>query len=62
MSTAKEEARKLIDGLPDDATWEDVQHQVELRQKIEEARQQIASGESFSTEEVKARLGEWLES
>ena len=33
MATAfiKEEAHRLIDGLPDDATWDDVLHQFALR-------------------------------
>jgi len=61
MSTAKDEVRKLLDRLPDDATWEDVRQQLALRQKIEEARREVAAGDTLSTEEVESRLAKWLE-
>jgi flagellar biosynthesis component FlhA len=31
----KQEARRLIDKLPDDATWDDVMHEIYVRQAIE---------------------------
>ena len=36
MSTAtvKEEARRLVEQLPDDATWEDLQYQIDFRQAV----------------------------
>jgi hypothetical protein len=34
--SAKEEARRLIDGLPDDATWEDIDYQIYVHHKIEQ--------------------------
>ena len=33
--TVKEEARKLIDRLPDNATWEDLQYEIYFRQAVE---------------------------
>ena len=37
MATAniKEEARKLIDKMPDDSTWDDLMHKIYVRQAIE---------------------------
>ena len=37
MSAAniKEEARKLIENLPDDSTWEDLMYQIYVRESIE---------------------------
>ena len=35
MSNFKEEARKLIDSLPDDSTWDDLMHAIYVRQVIE---------------------------
>jgi hypothetical protein len=31
----KEEARRLIEGLPDNATWDDVMHEIHARQAVE---------------------------
>lgn len=31
----KEEARRLIEKLPDDATWDDVMHEIYVRQAVE---------------------------
>jgi hypothetical protein len=38
MPTAKEEIRRLIETLPDDATWEDVQYSIYVRERIERGR------------------------
>ena len=34
-STVKEEARRLVEQLPDDATWEDLQYQIYFRQAVQ---------------------------
>jgi hypothetical protein len=34
METAKEEVRRILDSLPDDATLEDIQHRIYVRQAI----------------------------
>ena len=34
METAKEEVRRILDSLPDDATLEDVQYRIYVRQAI----------------------------
>jgi hypothetical protein len=36
MSTAKEEIRKMLDQLPDDASFEDIQYHIYVREKIED--------------------------
>jgi hypothetical protein len=33
METAKEEVRKLLDQIPDDASFEDIQYHIYVRQK-----------------------------
>lgn len=37
MATTKDEVRKLIDQLPDDATWEDIQYSIYVRERVEGA-------------------------
>ena len=53
----KEEAVKVVEGLPDDATWEDVLYAVYVRQAIEEGIAEADAGLGFSTEEVLRHLG-----
>ena len=37
MSLVKEEARKLIEKLPENATWDDVLYEFAMRKKLSEA-------------------------
>lgn len=56
-STIKEEAAKLIQQLPEQATWDDVMYEIYVRQKIEEGIKAADSGKVLSHEEVKLRFG-----
>lgn len=38
MATAKEEIRRMLDILPEDATWDDVQHSIYVRERLERGR------------------------
>ncbi|MBI5289434.1 MAG: hypothetical protein HY873_10740 [Chloroflexi bacterium] len=62
MRTAKEEARELLDTLPDDVTLDGIAMELQLRASILRGLQQVARGEGVSHEEVKRRLSSWLES
>ena len=35
QTTIKEEARRLVERLPEDVTWEDLQYEIYFRQAIE---------------------------
>lgn len=52
----KSEARRLVDGLPDNATWDDLAYGVYLRQSIEAGRRDIAAGRFVKHEEVVERV------
>ena len=56
-STIKEEAAKLIQELPDQATWDDLMYEIYVRQKIEEGIKAAGAGNLLSHEEVKRRFG-----
>jgi hypothetical protein len=64
MATAKEEIRKIIDALPDDATWEDVQYAVYVRERVERGRQEALQEklqiDSKDQDEVEIRMQQWL--
>ena len=56
-STVKEEARRLIDRLPDDATWEDIQYEVYVRQAIEAGLRDSREGRTVPVDEARRRFG-----
>lgn len=56
-ATVREEARRLAEQLPDDATWEDVLYQVYVRQSVEAGLEDVRAGRLIPTDEVRRRLG-----
>lgn len=53
----REEAQRLVEQLPDDATWEDLLYQIYVRQSIEAGLADSRAGRVVSVQEVKKRLG-----
>lgn len=53
----KEEARRLIEKLPDDATWGDVMHEIYVRQSIEAGIADSEAGRLTSVEDVRSKFG-----
>lgn len=56
MKSAKQEAREVIDGLPDSATWDEVMYELYVRQKIAEGIKAADGGRVVPHEEVKKRF------
>jgi hypothetical protein len=61
MKTAKDEVRALLDKLPDDASLNDIQYHIYVRQKIERGLEAIRKGNVIPQEEIEKRLARWLE-
>lgn len=53
----KPEARPVVEALPDDATWDDLLHRVNMRQAIETGLQDFQEGRSVSIAAVRYQLG-----
>ena len=53
----REEARKLIDKLPDDSTWDDLMREIYVRQAIEAGLADSEAGRTTIVEEVRAKFG-----
>jgi hypothetical protein len=53
----KDEARRLIERLPDDATWEDLQYQIYFRQAVEAGLKDANEGRKVSLDEARRRFG-----
>jgi predicted transcriptional regulator len=60
MRTAKEEVRRMLDQIPDDATFEDIQYHIYVREKIERGLKDIQEGHLLSQEEAEQRMSKWL--
>ncbi len=55
-SNIKGEARRLIDQLPQDSTWDDPMHKIYVRQAIEAGLADSEAGRTMDVEEVRARF------
>jgi len=61
MLSAKKEVQRLLERLPDDASLEDIQYHIYVRQKILRGLEDVEEGRTLSEEEVEARMSKWLE-
>lgn len=55
--TVKEEARRLVERLSDDASWEDLQYEIYVRQAIEAGLKDSREGRTVPLEEARCRFG-----
>ncbi len=53
----KEEAKKLIENLPEDSTWDDLMYQIYIRQAIESGLQDSQEGKVISIEQLQEKFG-----
>ena len=60
METAKEQVQQILAALPEDATLEDIQYHIYVRQKIEQGLADVEAGRVVSHAEVQQRLAKWL--
>ena len=60
MSEIKDAVRQVMETLPEDATWDDVEYHLYVRRKIENGLKDIAEGRTLSMEEVRHRLDKWI--
>lgn len=56
MGIAKEEAKKIIDRLPDQATWDDIMYQLYVQKKIDKGLRAAEDGKVISHKEAKMRI------
>jgi predicted transcriptional regulator len=56
-TSIKNEAKRLIDSMPDDATWDDLMHEIYVRQTIEKGLADSRAGRVSSVAEVREKYG-----
>ena len=60
-ATVKEEIRRMLDILPDDVSWEDIQYSIYVRERIERGRREADEGKVIDQEEIESRMKRWPE-
>lgn len=55
--SVKEQAKRLVESLDDQATWEDLVYWIYLQESVERGRQDIREGRTTTTQELRSRLG-----
>jgi hypothetical protein len=60
MSNAKAEVRAMIEGLPEDASLEDIQYHLYVLEKVKCGIDRAETEGAVTHEDAKARLRKWL--
>jgi len=60
MGKVKEDIRYLLETLPDDVSYEDVQYHIYVQQAVQKGIDASESGDVISQEEVERRMSKWL--
>ena len=57
MTMTKDKAHTLVDRMPDNATWDDLMHEIYVREVIEQGLADSQAGKTTSVREVRAKYG-----
>ena len=57
LAMKKDDAHKLVDRLPDNATWDDLMHEIYVREAVEAGLADSRAGRTTSVLEVRAKFG-----
>jgi len=60
MAVVKQEAQEMIQNLPDNCTYEDIQYHLYVVEKIKNGMSRAKSGEVSSHQDAKKRMSKWL--
>jgi hypothetical protein len=56
-TSVKQEARRMIEELAEDATWDDLMYRIYVRQAIESGLEDSDANRTLDVKEVRARFG-----
>jgi len=57
MGTIKDDARRLVEKLPEDSTWDDLMHEIYVRQAIEAGLADSKANRTTDVEQLRSRFG-----
>lgn len=53
----KDQAHMLVDKMPDNSTWDDLMHEIYVREAIEQGFADSKAGRTKDVKEIKAKYG-----
>jgi predicted transcriptional regulator len=59
MKTAKEEIKEMLEKLPDNVSFEEIQYHIYVQEKIEHGLNEVREGRVVSQEEAEKRMAKW---
>jgi hypothetical protein len=62
MGSPKDEVNSLLQKLPDDASFEDIQYHLYVLEKVRRGLERADAEGSISHDDAKERFGKWLAS
>ena len=60
MGSAKQEVREMLDTLPDDVSYEDIQYHLYVLDKVRRGLEDARVNGTLTQEEVESRFSKWL--
>ena len=60
MNSAKQEVRSLLQKLPDNCSFEDIQYHLYVIEKVNKGLKRAKKEGVLSQQEVEKRLGKWI--
>ena len=57
MMMSKQEAKRLVDMMPDNATWDDLIHEIYVREEIERGLEDSKAGRTADVLDVRSKYG-----
>jgi hypothetical protein len=60
VSTPKAEVASMLEALPDNTSYEDIQYHLYVLEKVKRGLHRVETEGAVSHEDAKARLGKWL--
>ena len=60
MKTAKDEVRELLEKMPEEASLEDIQYHIYVRQKVRKGLEAENQGRLISHDDVEKRMARWI--
>ncbi|PYP84671.1 MAG: hypothetical protein DMG65_21990 [Candidatus Angelobacter sp. Gp1-AA117] len=58
--TAKQEVQSLLEKLPDNCSFEDIQYHLYVLEKVHRGLEDVREGRTLSQQEVESRISQWL--
>jgi len=58
--TPKQDVHRLLESLPDAATWDDIEYAVQVLARVRAGIDDAQAGRVVSSDEARARMQRWL--